>query len=443
MTQKTSPKTVILGAGLAGLSTAYHMRPFPVTVIERENEIGGTARSFYVDGFTFDFTGHLLHLHHPYTKQLIRKLLKGRFYTCLRKAWIYSHGTYTRYPFQANTFGLPPHVVDECVTGFWDVAFNRAPSRDFSRWNFHDWCHRTFGRGISKYFMVPYNEKLYQTPAVKMSADWCGPFVPTPNVEDVIRGALIGTDKKFGYNTSFLYPKEGGIQQLAQGLGAPLKKHIRLNSKVDRIRWRRKEVVLSSGETLRYTHLVSCIPLVELLKRMDPIPADVARAMKRLKWVGITCVNIGVRRPRISEKSWVYFPEKKYPFYRVGFPMNFTPHVVPKGCSSMYVEVPMRYSRRFSKKILIQRVRRGLIQCGILKKSDQLPVVQILPIPYAYVVFNQHRPKSLQTIFRFLEKNRIQSIGRYGAWKYSFMEEAILDGKAAAAKIRDAKRPDR
>jgi hypothetical protein len=77
-------------------------------------------------------------------------------------------------------------------------------------------------------------------------------------------------------------------------------------------------------------------------------------------------------------------------------------------------------------------VRAGLERAGILKKNDRLPVVQFLPIRYAYVVYNRDRRPALDTIFRFFSENGIQSIGRYGAWKYSFMEEAILDGKAAA-----------
>jgi hypothetical protein len=67
-----------------------------------------------------------------------------------------------------------------------------------------------------------------------------------------------------------------------------------------------------------------------------------------------------------------------------------------------------------------------------LKPSDHLPVVQFLPIRYAYVIYDDQRGAALATINRFLSDHQAQSIGRYGAWKYSFMEEAILDGKKAA-----------
>ncbi|MBI3012913.1 MAG: NAD(P)-binding protein, partial [Elusimicrobia bacterium] len=117
----TSKNVLVLGAGLAGISTAYHLRSLPrirCTLIEKNGDVGGTARSVSVDGFTFDFTGHLLHLHDPYTKALIQELLKNNLYACERKAAIYSHGVLTPYPFQVNTYRLPDKVKSECVQGF-------------------------------------------------------------------------------------------------------------------------------------------------------------------------------------------------------------------------------------------------------------------------------------------------------------------------------------
>jgi phytoene dehydrogenase-like protein len=58
-------KIVILGAGLTGLSCAYHLRK-DYAIYERENEPGGLCRSNKKDGFVFDCTGHLLHFKTPY-----------------------------------------------------------------------------------------------------------------------------------------------------------------------------------------------------------------------------------------------------------------------------------------------------------------------------------------------------------------------------------------
>lgn len=58
-------KTLILGAGLTGLSTAYHLEQkghSHYLLAERKAQVGGLCASRTVQGFTFDYSGHLLHL---------------------------------------------------------------------------------------------------------------------------------------------------------------------------------------------------------------------------------------------------------------------------------------------------------------------------------------------------------------------------------------------
>lgn len=424
---------IILGAGLAGLSAGFHLKKKTYTIIERQNVLGGTARSYKVGPFTFDITGHLLHLHNDYTRNLIRGLLKNQFYSCIRNTSIFSHNTHTRYPFQASTYGLPDDVIKECVLGFLDTYLENKHKRD-NPLEFDQWCQQLFGAGITKHFMKPYNEKLYQVPINRMTSEWCGQFVPMPKLEDVIEGALRDKGKAFGYNTTFLYPKKGGIQSLAEALGSKLKS-IRLNTEIRSIDWKKKQAYLSTGQRIHYSQLVNTIPLTHLLRLMKSLPISIQKSAAKLRHSGILCLNIGVNRAKISDKSWIYFPEKKFPFYRVGFPMNFTPHVVPRGCSSMYVELPMKPVKNLSQAEILRRTRKGLEEAGILRKSDKILIAQFLPVPFAYVIYDKDRTIALKIIFNFLNKASIQSIGRYGAWKYSFMEEAILDGKKAAERI--------
>jgi protoporphyrinogen oxidase len=439
---QTNSPVLVAGAGLAGVSCAYHLKS-PAVVVDRERQAGGTARSVSVGGFTFDFTGHLLHLHHPYTRGLVRRLLRGNVVECVRRAWIHSHGVQTPYPFQANLFGLPSSVVRDCVEG---VRSARAlyGDRPFPEGGptstFKEWCLRLFGEGISRHFMIPYNEKLWGVPATDMTADWCGNFVPVPTLAEVEAGARRPHRKRFGYNTTFLYPRQGGIQVLAEAFAERLR-DLRLGVSLESVDWSRRRVRLSSGESVPYRRLVSSLPLPELLKRLDPFPEVLRKPSDQLRWTTVLCVNTGVARPRISKASWIYFPEKKFPFYRVGFPMNFTPHVVPRGCSSMYVEISYRPGTEPStdaqRESVFRDIRRGLLAAGILKPNDTFPVVHFAPIRYAYVIYDENRSAALAAIFQWLkEKAGALSIGRYGAWKYSFMEEAILDGRAAAREVQ-------
>ena len=103
-------KVVILGAGLAGLSAAYHL-DVDYEIYEKESEVGGLCRSRRVNGFVFDYAVHALYTSDEYATALIKKLLSGNLLSQARSSWIYSKGILTPYPFQANTFGLPVDVV--------------------------------------------------------------------------------------------------------------------------------------------------------------------------------------------------------------------------------------------------------------------------------------------------------------------------------------------
>ena len=57
---------------------------------------------------------------------------------------------------------------------------------------------------------------------------------------------------------------------------------------------------------------------------------------------------------------------------------------------------------------------------------------KIISIPHAYVTYDQWRKNNLPNLLQRLEEHDIYSVGRYGAWKYASMQEAVLDGKAVA-----------
>ena len=117
---------LILGAGLAGLSAAHHLDGRERRVFERADEVGGLCRSIREAGFTFDYTGHLLHLREPAIREQVLALLPGGWAHLSRSAWIHSHRTLTPYPFQANTAGLPLEVRLECLLGFIDTLRGHA-----------------------------------------------------------------------------------------------------------------------------------------------------------------------------------------------------------------------------------------------------------------------------------------------------------------------------
>ncbi len=433
---------LIIGGGITGLSAAYHLEQLGFKnylLAEKNSVLGGLCGSVKQNGYTYDYSGHLLHLHSEYGTKLVKKLLRGNLAKLNRDVAIFSHGAYTRYPFQANTYGLPPEVIKECVDGFLKAhKANKTVPPDSP---FGAWALSVFGPGICKHFMHPYNRKLWQTPLTELTADWCAPFVPRPKPEEVIAGSKADSLKKFGYNASFYYPKKGGCQAICDALAKPIK-NIRLSCELQSIDFKTRTAVINGIGTVKFKHIINTMPLKKFVGLVRNAPSTVAKAAARLKMTTVYTLNAGLPR-KASEKHWFYFPEKEFPFYRAGLASNFSPMVAPKGHSSFYIEVSRPQSGAGSKPDL-KRIERAILpalkKAGLLKPGEKLINPLWMKLDDAYVVFNRHRKPALETIIPYLEKNGCRSIGRYGAWKYSFMEEAILEGRAAALEFTGADR---
>jgi protoporphyrinogen oxidase len=427
-----SKKVVIVGGGLAGLSAAYHLIEHDPIVFEKETVVGGLCRSFTQDGFTFDCTGHLIHLKNPYAKELVAKILPDAFNAHERLAAIHSKSVTTPYPFQANTYGLPPQVVKECVVGF--VESMHANGNDGPK-NFHDWVVRTFGTGIAQHFMLPYNEKFWKQDLRTITSDWVSWSIPKPSLEEVVNGALGLTNKGMGYNPKFIYPRSGGIDCLPQALARPVRQ-LYVNEPIESIDAKRKAIRLSSGREQPYDCLVSTLPLPLAFNMMRDVPDSLLASSKRLHAISVLNINIGIDRPDISNQHWIYFPEDEYVFSRIGFPMNFSKAVAPEGTSSMYIEITHQPHEKMNVDEMFDRSVRDLRKCGILHDSDRVLTRHVLDIRCAYIVFDEHRQQHLQNLVDYLESRDIFAAGRYGLWDYYSMEDSILSGKAAAEKVR-------
>jgi protoporphyrinogen oxidase len=426
---------VILGGGLAGLSAGYHLGGREHVILEREERAGGLCRSFDVDGFTFDLTGHLLHLRDDRVRALVDELLpEETWHFVQRRSWIYSHGTYTPYPFQANTHGLPPAVVRDCLLGFVQALLEARDGEETSGLSFQQWIRRTFGEGIARHFLEPFNRKLWRRDLGEMTCEWVSWSIPRPRLEEVVDGALGLTTPPMGYNTSFRYPRRGGIETLPRALAARAGR-LRTGCEVVRVDVPRRRVALRDGEEIEYDALVNTMPLDRFLALADGLPEAVRQAASVLRSVSVINLNLGVEREVISDRHWVYFPEPEFAFYRVGFPAAFAPGTAPAGCSSMYVEMSATRGGMIEERDVYDACLSGLRRAGILRPDDKVVARKMFVIEPAYVVYDQDRRVALPAIFAALERERVFSVGRFGGWEYSSMEDAMRHGMQVSERL--------
>ncbi len=454
---------LVLGAGLAGLSTAYHLRRRPFLVLEREREVGGLARSVDANGFVFDFTGHLLHLQSDAVKGLIDSLLVDDQIHLERSAWVHYQNTLVPYPFQVNTHELPIATRVDCVLKFAESLqrSHRLPPGSFDpprtdfplsflnlkeprggyAKSFHDWAIATFGEGFARHFFLTYNEKNFAADLMTISADWVSWSVPKPSLEDVLRGALGESKKEFGYNPRFRYPKAGGIRRLPEAMGRAIEERggtIERGAKVTRIDAKKKKLLRSNGAPLEYDTLVATNPLPELVTMIEGLPRHVRDAAERLRWCAVSSFNFGVKGKLDHGRHWIYYPEREFSFYRVGFPSNLAPSMAPDGTHSICAEVAYPIDRFPPEKDAAKRVLSDLVRAGVIAREATILTESRLDLPFAYVLFDEDRRAALPIVFEALLERDIIPVGRYGAWDYLSMETTILQGKETAEFLEQA-----
>jgi len=423
-----STPVAILGAGLTGMSAAWHLRAagIPFRIFERQNRAGGHVVTEEDSGFRFDKTGHLLHLRDPAMRELVSGWLRNDVLEVQRRSMIWSHGTYTRYPFQANTLGLPPAVAYECVMGFLrarDTQWPAAP-RDFEQF-----CLQHFGEGFSKHFMIPYNCRLWGVHPRDITAAWCSRFVPIPKLEDVIAGAVGLARPELGYNASFLYPRRG-IGELTRTMAQALPE-IELARVPVRVDTASRRIDFADGASVTYDQLISTAPLDRLCALMTDAPEAVRTAASLLRCNPLWYLDVALSVPAGKPYHWVYVPEERYPFYRIGCYSNFSPDLAPPGCSNLYIELADRAEPNLN--TLGPQIETALVEMGWIDHPGQVAFLRKRKLEHAYVIFDHHYFDAVDVIHGWLRQQRIQSVGRYGGWNYSSMEDALMFGRDAAA----------
>ncbi|MFH1027874.1 MAG: FAD-dependent oxidoreductase, partial [Pseudomonadota bacterium] len=329
-------KCIIIGAGPCGLGAACHLSKLGHNdwqLFERNAHVGGLSASF-VDGngFTWDVGGHVLFSHYEYFDRAVAGALGESYYEHQRESWIRILQRWVPYPFQNNVRYLPDDALQECVDGLRTLSGSPADSR-----NLREWMDMVFGHGIVRYFMEPYNRKVWGVPLDTMSKDWIAERVSVVDLARIERNIRERRDDlSWGPNNIFKFPKFGGTGAIYEGIARPLYDRIHLCHELTEIDLERKRVTFSNGRSERYDILINTSPLDLLVSRCSTIPEQVAMAAGDLVHNGGLIAGLGFEGRRDDSKCWMYFPENNSPFYRVTNFHNYSRFNVPDGDTDRY-----------------------------------------------------------------------------------------------------------
>ena len=426
-------RVVIIGAGPTGLGAAYRLHELGYrnwTVYERNPHVGGLASS-YLDsaGFTHDIGGHVMFSHYKYFDDLVDRMLGGDFIELLRESWIWMCDRWIPYPLQNNIRHLPAEVLLECLDGLVDVQ-NHNPRATM---NFADWVTATFGEGIARYFMRPYNLKVWAHPLEMMSKEWIAERVSVIDLKHVLANVVRGRDEvSWGPNNKFKYPLYGGTGGLYEPFMRYVGDHVQLNREVVEVDVEQKRVRLADGSEDHYDVLLSAAPIPELLKIIRPHPSAQMAATAGLHHSHGLVVGIGIEGLCPSNKCWTYFPESNCPFYRVTYLSNYSPKIAPEGHFLLLTETSWSDHKPVQRSTIVDDVIDGLLATRLIQPEDRVRIVSThtTEVEYFYPVPTLTRDAALSEIHPFLRRHSIHSRGRFGAWRYetSNMDHSVMQG---------------
>jgi UDP-galactopyranose mutase len=264
--------------------------------------------------------------------------------------------------------------------------------------------------------------------------------VPLPNLEEMIEGALSPVPKPMGPNARFGYPLRGGFQSLMDGFLPHLEGEVRLGTTVEAISPAAQTVTLDDGTTERYSHLVSTMPLPRLVALCGvEAPDEIRAAAAQLRHVSVRCVNIGVGRPNLTEKHWIYYPEDTV-FHRIFVQGNASPHCNPPGGFGLTCEITYSPSKPLpcDGDALIRRCIDDCIKVGMFTADDPIWAANQVDMPVAYVVYDHARSANVELIRAWMAERNIVLAGRYSEWEYYNSDHAFIAGRKAAEQVRAA-----
>lgn len=426
-----SVETLILGAGLAGLSTAWHLKR-EALLLDAGARPGGLAITNEEMGFRFDVTGHWLHMRDPDIRSTLGALVPMDEVVRLSK--IYSHNRLIAYPYQSNLKDLPDDVKVACLMGAVDAHVRRQMGVVVPD-GFGGFVLHHFGEGIAREFMFPYNTKLWGVSPDEISHAWCQRFVPVPDLRQIVEGALTDRNQRTGYNARFSYPEKQGIEAFSAAIAREVPAPLLLGHKVVAVHAGEQWVETEQGKRFTYEHLVTSLPLKSFVELWLDAPPEVKAAGKRLRCTSLSYLDLGIRGPALQGLHWVYLPDPSMAAYRIGCFSNASAAMAPQGCSSLYVELGNHAGTDDDS--ALNQVLEVLSSLDSPVSREDVLVCRKRTVDYAYVVYDFAYEESRATIMKNLEKHQIQSIGRYGKWEYASMEDALLDGREAARRITE------
>jgi len=405
----------ILGGGIAGLSLASFINR-QSAILEINKEVGGLSRSYAMNGVDYDIGPHIIFSKNKQVLDMHTTMIETN--RIRRSNKILYKGRYVKYPFENDLSALDPDERDYCLK-----EFLSNPYESYKPTNMLQFFLATFGEGITRLYLQPYNEKIWKFDPACMDTQMVE-RIPKPPAEDVIKSANGVPTEGYTHQLYFHYPKSGGFQTLVNAYrDRTLAKghHIHTGVQIQRLEQKSNGWIIHTNDgPWEANQIINCMPLHELFKLLDATD-EASRHLNSLKFNSIYIILVQVRKDNIGDNFGIYVPEKNVIYHRLN-KLNFLGenYQLPNGQSTIMAEVTFRpgsYLASLPQSQIVDQVIQGLVAQKLIDAKDIIDTA-IRYEPYAYVIYDLDHRRNTDFVLNYLAGRGIYSSGRFAEFEY-------------------------
>ena len=452
-------KSVIAGAGPAGLTAAYELSKHqqPVVVLEADPDyVGGISRTVNYKGFRFDIGGHRFFSKSLEIEDLWSEIAGDLMLERPRSSRIFYRGQFYSYPLRPFEALLKLGFLEStrCMSSF---ALARLRPNAAPR-NFEEWVVNQFGERLFRIFFKTYTEKVWGMSCREISADWAVQRIKGLSLGSALKHALLPhrkpKDRSKVVKTlidTFRYPRQGpGMMwetcaEKVRAMGG----EVLLGREVVGCQWdwaRQRWIVTArncAGQTECYEgeHLISSMPIREMVAQLQPQLPDAAMAAARsLRYRDFLTVGLILRDTDRFTDNWIYIHDPTVKVGRVQNYKSWSPEMVPDprfccyGLEYFCFEGDGLWNA--SDEVLLAMAKQEIQQLGLAAAADVVDGC-VIRQRKAYPVYDDAYQAHVATVRHALDMHcpNLHLVGRNGMHKYNNQDHAMMTALLAARNI--------
>jgi protoporphyrinogen oxidase len=427
--KKENKDFVVVGAGVAGLTFAHAVlgEGRSAVVVERNDHVGGLARSFRYGDYIYDVGPKRFHTEDPEVLAFLLSVLGEDYLIVDRSSAVHLFGRYFPWPLdQRALFRLPFRVM---VSAGIDLLRRKPPADENS---FTEYTRSRYGETLYRLFFKPYTEKFLQIPCEEVHVDWAktginraviDKRVKSESLFDLVRNVLIPRPVV----TEFIYPSHGGFGTYSEKLAVLVRARggeVALQNEVSRIEiadGRVREVQLRDGRTLEPGHLVWSGNLMSLAKLLGVEPPPI-------RYLSTVLYNIELSGTALQRQQWIYFGGQDTAMSRVSITNEMAPYMAPAGKSGLCVEVTCFEGKGPWKdpEALAPQILDDLVRLKLVASRSDFGGVHVERVRDTYPIYDLRYKESFAAASRMVKPiSNLKLLGRTGAYWYNNSDHSM------------------